>query len=822
YQIYDSNLVLLNSNTVSLEYGENKFTIRVIAENGKYANYPIMIYIQSYKCELLNKDEISNIIAKELNYTITPQISEKATYQIYNSNSVLLNSNTVSLAYGDNKFTIRVIAENGEYADYPITIYAQSDKCELLNKDEISNIITKESSYTIIPQISDKATYQIYNSNSVLLNSNTLSLAYGDNKFTIRVIAENGEYADYPITIYAQSDQCELLNKDALSCEVSNPVSEYVLTPQISEKAVYELYNEAGDRLEGNTVSLDIGENIFKIKVIAENTINSKTYTITITRREKLADITSNKKSGYYVFDKQNAVLTLNHSNASAKIYYTKDGTTPTTESTLYTGNLPITGTATIKAVAVCNGYDDSDVLTIDFNKAVAPTNLKIQSISSTSAVLTYSVPDGVTKYRLYYSVDRGGNWHQAFESKDIGSYINVAGLTPQTEYMFKVETFYADGLSLESNAILGKTTVYVSAECDILKIESPPDAVVDNDNNTITGARVMNSYSTLKLIVDVSDKASWAVYSTLGDARFSRNEITDKTISLNNEGADNYAYIKVVAEDEVHSRIYKIIVYRQSKSAAPSVSIKSNHVLKDTAIKLSADGEIIKYTTDGTDPSEVNGEIYTEPIIISSDTILKAAAKESDKDEYSDVVRHIYYVVDEDEIPTTKLAAPTNPSWTGSTAVWDAAENAQGYIVQLYKNNQTYGNAVETEGNSMDFGSYITQAGAYSFTVTSKGDGVYYENSDVSAISDIYDYTPEKIVITQDQIQINDITEKCTVIISAQGSQGLLHCKVLEISGDTVIDTDQLNLDNAEQIGVFIWSDLYRMQPIASKKQAL
>lgn len=57
--------------------------------------------------------------------------------------------------------------------------------------------------------------------------------------------------------------------------------------------------------------------------------------------------------------------VTLASSTPNAKIYYTLDGTTaPDQSSTLYTGPIVITAAVTIKAIAIADGYDPSDVLT--------------------------------------------------------------------------------------------------------------------------------------------------------------------------------------------------------------------------------------------------------------------------------------------------------------------------------------------------------------------------------------------------------------------------------------------------------------------------
>ncbi|WP_245237047.1 chitobiase/beta-hexosaminidase C-terminal domain-containing protein [Paenibacillus ihuae] len=56
--------------------------------------------------------------------------------------------------------------------------------------------------------------------------------------------------------------------------------------------------------------------------------------------------------------------VTLSSATSGAAIYYTTDGSTPTSSSTLYTGAIPLTGDTVIKAIAVHAGMTDSSVLT--------------------------------------------------------------------------------------------------------------------------------------------------------------------------------------------------------------------------------------------------------------------------------------------------------------------------------------------------------------------------------------------------------------------------------------------------------------------------
>jgi len=56
--------------------------------------------------------------------------------------------------------------------------------------------------------------------------------------------------------------------------------------------------------------------------------------------------------------------VTLSDSTAGASIYYTTDGSTPTTASTLYSAPIPVSATTEINAIAAVQGYSNSSVST--------------------------------------------------------------------------------------------------------------------------------------------------------------------------------------------------------------------------------------------------------------------------------------------------------------------------------------------------------------------------------------------------------------------------------------------------------------------------
>lgn len=62
--------------------------------------------------------------------------------------------------------------------------------------------------------------------------------------------------------------------------------------------------------------------------------------------------------------------VAITSTTTNAKIYYTIDGSNPTTSSTLYEGPIAVTAAVTIKAIAVADGYDPSAVLTAAYTIA--------------------------------------------------------------------------------------------------------------------------------------------------------------------------------------------------------------------------------------------------------------------------------------------------------------------------------------------------------------------------------------------------------------------------------------------------------------------
>jgi hypothetical protein len=118
----------------------------------------------------------------------------------------------------------------------------------------------------------------------------------------------------------------------------------------------------------------------------APSNVATATYTINLT----VDPPTFSPVAGTYTTIQK---VTLADTTAGAAIYYTTDGSTPTANSTLYSGPIAVNGSETINALGVLTGYADSSVAT-----AVYTLNLPATATPTISlGTGTYTVSQAVT-----------------------------------------------------------------------------------------------------------------------------------------------------------------------------------------------------------------------------------------------------------------------------------------------------------------------------------------------------------------------------------------------------------------------------------------
>ena len=100
--------------------------------------------------------------------------------------------------------------------------------------------------------------------------------------------------------------------------------------------------------------------------------------------------------------------VTLSDSTPGASIYYTTNGSTPTTSSTLYSAPITVSTTTTISAIAVAAGYSNSSVATgtytITLPATATPTFSPLPGTYTSAQSVTLS--DATTGATIYYTTD--------------------------------------------------------------------------------------------------------------------------------------------------------------------------------------------------------------------------------------------------------------------------------------------------------------------------------------------------------------------------------------------------------------------------------
>jgi hypothetical protein len=100
--------------------------------------------------------------------------------------------------------------------------------------------------------------------------------------------------------------------------------------------------------------------------------------------------------------------VTLSDATAGATIYYTTNGSTPTTSSTVYAGPIPVSATETVKAIATASGFSASPVgnaaYTITLPTAATPTFSPAGG--SYSSAQTVTIGDTTSGVTIYYTTN--------------------------------------------------------------------------------------------------------------------------------------------------------------------------------------------------------------------------------------------------------------------------------------------------------------------------------------------------------------------------------------------------------------------------------
>nr|WP_279326048.1 5'-nucleotidase C-terminal domain-containing protein [Bacillus sp. FJAT-47783] len=203
---------------------------------------------------------------------------------------------------------------------------------------------------------------------------------------------------------------CDAKDVEIIESNFGTPLPQTITSSQLTEEVEGELvqinhitiesvneYGEHTARDENGTFLIksdlvDVNKNYEKVIGVVEYSFGQyklipRTKADIIEDSSKVGDVFATPEAGLVA---KGTKVNLSTATTDATIYYTTDGSTPTSTSTVYTQPIEITDTVTIKAIAVKKGLQNSDVSTFTFEIGKDLDQLDIHDIQGTSHTSPY------------------------------------------------------------------------------------------------------------------------------------------------------------------------------------------------------------------------------------------------------------------------------------------------------------------------------------------------------------------------------------------------------------------------------------------------
>ena len=467
-----------------------------------------------------------------------------------------------------------------------------------------------------------------------------------------------------------------------------------------SGTAIGDLVYTAGDTY----AYLDIDDDYEYLQIVASGAIYMSQINITWLPGAPAAVAAPTFTPAAGTFDAAQSV-TLDCETSGASIYYTLDGTTPTSSSTLYNGAITVSETKTIKAIAI-KGSDNSSVATatytinlplatMDAIFAAATTagstatdvtiNFQNWVVSGAKGSTAY-VTDGTKGFIIYYS-------GHGFTAGDI--------LSGSASFKLKLYNGAAEVTAKNS----GEVTITKGGTATLNTLDATGISELSGIN---TGSLIkINGYASQE-----SSKyyvAGVQLYTTLS------SEFTYPTAG--NEYNCTGVYVQYNSTKEIMPRSAADVeeITEEGAPEAPTFSPAAGTYTAVQSVELSCatDGAAIYYTTDGSVPT-ASSTPYSSAISVGEDMTIKAIAIKNDK---SSSLATAAYTINLPENPETSKtwdlsidetasASADELTWTAtyvdmSYAKAEASSNANNYYPgtsgQSYTSTRFYKNGVIT-----------------------------------------------------------------------------------------------------------------------------
>ena len=322
------------------------------------------------------------------------------------------------------------------------------------------------------------------------------------------------------------------------------------------------------------------------------------------------------------VIASEGITVTISCAKEGANIYYTLDGTDPTENSQLYTRTIVMTGSATIKAMAAYDNFNNSAIARMDYREADNATAAPLFSRNGNTVTITSSSGEGTT---IYYTTDGSEPstasklYEQAFEVTE-NQTVKAIAMNPKL-FTSEVTTFTVDWFKVATPVL------------------------------TLLG-------STLTMSCATEDATIYYSYGM--EAPTTSSEVYNGAISL----VDNRPVQAIAVRRNYHNS--EVANVEPTYFVCESVTFSYNGRYLEMS---TAEGSAIHYTLDGSRPTE-DSETYTGQLDISKLCTVKAVATRRDFRNSQETEYKVSYVYNGEEASVEQPGHLEEVfQWVGSTA---------------------------------------------------------------------------------------------------------------------------------------------------------
>ncbi len=323
--------------------------------------------------------------------------------------------------------------------------------------------------------------------------------------------------------------------------------------------------------------------------------VGSASYVITL---GQVAAPIFNPAGGTYTSTQQVSIST---TTAGATIYYTTNGQTPTTSSTVYSGPITVSSTTTVSALAVLSGYTDSPVATatytINTDQVATPIFSPAPGTYATAQNVTISTT--TPSATIYYTTDGS--------TPTTGSAVYSGPISVTASETIKA---IATASSLTTSAVATATYTIGPSPAATPRFSPSPGYYP----------------SALNVTISTTTPSATIYYTTNGST-----PTTSSTVYTGPINVTATMTIKAIAAatgysaSAVATGTYTI---RQSRVSTPTFTPGPGNYTsaQGVAISTTTPSAAIHYTTDGSTPTS-SSTLYTAPIVVTTTQTIKAIA---------------------------------------------------------------------------------------------------------------------------------------------------------------------------------------------------